>query len=317
MRRCVYRCQILADEAAGSPLFSVTVDNVTHTSHIASEAWEKASQRKLRERKKLRVHANEGQCDNVVDMFMACSYSIDGDYMFGVTISPIARALEALKESPMLFNYHPRFDIWGKNYVRPNPTGCARSEPFKRRKKMSTAKVHRNAEEGDETTNRKGKDVMDLEHKVPLRQLYHAMKAEPRAAVKRSPIHNFGLFATRDIDKHDMVIEYVGELMRNLVGDIRDDKALEKGKSTYMFRIDEEYIVDAMFKGNASRYINHCCEPNCYCKVVTVDGVKHIVMFAMQNIREDQEITYDYRLPIEDVKVICQCGATQCRGYLN
>eukprot|EP00961_Rhodomonas_salina_P156333 2104621-Rhodomonas_salina.3 len=35
------------------------------------------------------------------------------------------------------------------------------------------------------------------------------------------------------------VIEYVGELVRHLVGDARDDKALEKGKSTYMFRIDE------------------------------------------------------------------------------
>jgi hypothetical protein len=32
------------------------------------------------------------------------------------------------------------------------------------------------------------------------------------------------------------------------VGDIRDELALEKGKSTYMFRIDEDYIVDAMFK---------------------------------------------------------------------
>ena len=41
----------------------------------------------------------------------------------------------------MLFNYHPRFQIWGKDYVRPNLAGCARAEPFKRRKKMSTAKV--------------------------------------------------------------------------------------------------------------------------------------------------------------------------------
>ena len=61
--------------------------------------------------------------------------------------------------------------------------------------------------------------------------------------VRRSAIHNFGLFATQDIAKHDMVIEYVGELVRHIVGDMRDDVALEKGKSTYMFRIDDEYIV--------------------------------------------------------------------------
>jgi len=53
------------------------------------------------------------------------------------------------------------------------------------------------------------------------------------------------------------------------VGDIRDDLALVQGKSTYMFRIDDDYIVDAMFKGNASRFMNHCCEPNCYCQVVS------------------------------------------------
>jgi len=41
----------------------------------------------------------------------------------------------------LLFNYHPRFKIWGKDSVRPNLAGCARAEPFKRRKKMSTAKV--------------------------------------------------------------------------------------------------------------------------------------------------------------------------------
>ncbi len=53
------------------------------------------------------------------------------------------------------------------------------------------------------------------------------------------------------------------------MGDIRDDLALEKGKSTYMFRIDDDYIVDAMFKGNASRFMNHSCDPNCYCQVVS------------------------------------------------
>ena len=69
--------------------------------------------------------------------------------------------------------------------------------------------------------------------------MYERLRAEPRTVVQRSPIHNLGLFCTRDIDKHDMVIEYVGELVRPVVGDIRDDIAVEKGKSTYMFRLDE------------------------------------------------------------------------------
>ena len=50
---------------------------------------------------------------------------------------------------------------------------------------------------------------------------------------------------------------------------MRDDKALEKGKSTYMFRLDDDLIVDAMFAGNASRFMNHCCHPNCCVKIVS------------------------------------------------
>ena len=45
--------------------------------------------------------------------------------MFGVTCTPIAKMLEAVKEATSLFNYHPRFDLWGKNYVRENPSGSA------------------------------------------------------------------------------------------------------------------------------------------------------------------------------------------------
>ena len=47
--------------------------------------------------------------------------------------------------------------------------------------------------------------------------MYDRLRAEPRTVVQRSPIHNLGLFCTRDINQHDMVIEYVGELVRPLV----------------------------------------------------------------------------------------------------
>ena len=47
--------------------------------------------------------------------------------------------------------------------------------------------------------------------------MYERLRAEPRTVVQRSPIHNLGLFCIRDIDKHDMVIEYVGELVRPVV----------------------------------------------------------------------------------------------------
>ena len=60
-----------------------------------------------RERKKLKEHGKQGQCDNVTEMFVACSYAMDGDYMFGVTVGPIARVLKALKV-PLFLLVGPR-----------------------------------------------------------------------------------------------------------------------------------------------------------------------------------------------------------------
>lgn len=49
-----------------------------------------------------------------------------------------------------------------------------------------------------------------------------------------------------------------------------------------MFRIDADEVVDATMSGNEARFINHACEPNCYSKVITVDGNKKIMIFALR-----------------------------------
>jgi SET domain-containing protein len=50
---------------------------------------------------------------------------------------------------------------------------------------------------------------------------------------------------------------------------------------------------------------------------VSVDGVKHIMVFALRELPEGEEITYDYKLPLEPIKIPCHCAAPECRGYLN
>ena len=37
----------------------------------------------------------------------------------------------------------------------------------------------------------------------------------------------------------------------------------------------------------------------------------------MQDIKAAEEITYDYKFPIEEEKISCFCGAPNCRGTLN
>ena len=67
----------------------------------------------------------------------------------------------------------------------------------------------------------------------------------------RSPIHDWGLYAMEKIGKNEMVIEYVGEVIRQAVADKRE-KAYERQGigSSYLFRIDDDLVVDATKKGN-------------------------------------------------------------------
>jgi histone-lysine N-methyltransferase SETD1 len=171
----------------------------------------------------------------------------------------------------------------------------------------------------------------------------------------RSPIHDWGLYAMEKISRGEMVIEYVGEVVRAAVADKRE-KAYERQGigSSYLFRIDDDLVVDATKKGNLGyvvmlfigctdltgyirRLINHSCDPNCTAKIITISNVKKIVIYAKQDIELGDEITYgaqplqlraglcltsasstDYHFPIEqDNKIPCLCGSTKCRKYLN
>ncbi|KAJ7872024.1 hypothetical protein B0H13DRAFT_2059634, partial [Mycena leptocephala] len=125
----------------------------------------------------------------------------------------------------------------------------------------------------------------------------------------RSPIHDWGLYAMEKISRGEMVIEYVGEVIRAQVA--------EKREKAYLFRIDEDLVVDATKKGNLGRLINHSCDPNCTAKIITINGEKKIVIYAKQEIELGDEITYDYHFPFEQDKIPCLCGSAKCRGFLT
>jgi hypothetical protein len=67
----------------------------------------------------------------------------------------------------------------------------------------------------------------------------------------------------------------------------------------YLISLDKEEIIDATRTGGMARFINHCCEPNAYAKILscpnyhfpgdsgvsTVKELKHIVIMAARNIQ--------------------------------
>nr|WAB05089.1 histone-lysine N-methyltransferase trithorax [Colaphellus bowringi] len=157
--------------------------------------------------------------------------------------------------------------------------------------------------------------VVNLPMAMKFRQL--KLTSKYSVGVYRSLIHGRGLFCLRDIEAGEMVIEYAGEVIRSILTDKREKYYNSKGIGCYMFRVDDNFVVDATMKGNAARFINHSCDPNCYSRVVEILGHKHIIIFALRRILSGEELTYDYKFPFEEDKIPCTCGSRKCRKFLN
>lgn len=81
-----------------------------------------------------------------------------------------------------------------------------------------------------------------------------------RLKFAKSGIHGWGLFALEPCAADEMLIEYVGELIRNTVADAREAMYEARGiKRSYFFRLDEDTVIDATRSGNISRFINCSC----------------------------------------------------------
>lgn len=154
-----------------------------------------------------------------------------------------------------------------------------------------------------------------------LLSLNQLNKRKKPVTFARSTIHNWGLYALEPIAAKEMVIEYVGERIRQPVAEMREIRYLKSGiGSSYLFRIDENTVIDATKKGGIARFINHCCEPSCTAKIIKVGGMKRIVIYALRDIAANEELTYDYKFEREidaEERLPCLCGAPSCKGFLN
>jgi SET domain-containing protein len=138
--------------------------------------------------------------------------------------------------------------------------------------------------------------------------------------VRNSGIHGRGVFATELIRKGTVIVEYKGQRACW-------DEALERPDSdpgdsahTFLFQLDDGRVIDARVRGNAARWINHSCDPNCK---TFEDDAGRVFIEARRKIRPGEELSYDYRLQIEGrltkrerAQYTCRCGTGKCRGSL-
>ncbi len=138
-------------------------------------------------------------------------------------------------------------------------------------------------------------------------------------AVRASPIHGLGGFATEPIPAGTRIVEYAGERLTPEESEARypDEEGVQH--HTFLFAIDDDVVIDASVGGNEARFINHSCEPNCD---AVIDG-KRIFIEALRDIAPGEELTYDYAFVLEERhtpaakrRYPCACGAARCRGTI-
>ena len=90
----------------------------------------------------------------------------------------------------------------------------------------------------------------------------------------KSGIHAWGVFAAEEFKPNEVVVEYIGQIIRDVVADKREALYAKQGVgSDYMFRLERDTILDATRAGSLARYINHSCD-------VSQLSIAHVVVAA-------------------------------------
>ncbi len=158
---------------------------------------------------------------------------------------------------------------------------------------------------------------------VPSQQIPYMTR---RITARRSPIHGNGVFATAPIARGEEIIEYKGKLLTHAEADELYGDGGETGH-TFLFTLNDDYIIDANQHGNSARWINHSCAPNCRAVVeesASGDPRKdRVVIETTRAIKLGEELTYDYGIVLEVPHTarlkklwVCLCGSPKCTGTL-
>uniref|UniRef100_A0A0X3PJK8 Histone-lysine N-methyltransferase 2C n=1 Tax=Schistocephalus solidus TaxID=70667 RepID=A0A0X3PJK8_SCHSO len=341
-QRSLYRCEII--ELNNRPLFQVTaIDAGLPDIVLRNESCDGVWKKILSDICQLRRQ------NNLVQLFPE---HLHGEDLFGLSEPHIVRAIESLPGVDTLVDYafhFGRLQLISEMPLAINPSGCARAEPnlrtYLRRKRAfvgphekqhsasgpqfpscalsTSARRFPSLVSSDPSLWPKGSlsDMVPKTAQCSKSQQYRRLKMDFQSNVVfgRSRIQGFGLFAARDLEQNTIVIEYIGELIRLELANKREKEYEARNRGIYMFRLEDNTVIDATMCGGPARYINHSCQPNCFTEYVNFNDEGHIVIVTKRKIDKGEELTYDYQFDLEDKtnKLPCLCGAIGCKKWMN
>lgn len=107
----------------------------------------------------------------------------------------------------------------------------------------------------------------------------------------------YGIFALKPLEAYIYVGEYTGVVRH-------DDDPIDPPEAwSYLFDINPvNQVIDPYRQGSACSLINHSCNPNCFVKLMTHQGLLKIVFMTRRRIKADEELTINYSWEFSDKK---------------
>lgn len=147
-----------------------------------------------------------------------------------------------------------------------------------------------------------------------MRQMFSWMN--PKLEVRDTDKFGKGVFTKSDVKKGEILIVMGGYILT-----IEDDNNLSGAVSDKPIEISDYFFIGPRKASDLDlmpqHYVNHSCNPNI--------GFKgQIFMVAMEGIKKDREIYYDYAMVMNPdgrsnsyFKMECKCGSKKCRKLIT